>query len=562
LTIVFFQSLLAKEMHMKGRRHRLQYKKKVDPALVVDLKPSLRQRKLAEERSKRAQDFWKWRHDDLKMSEEEKAFWDDAREEGHAGVNGSGHGPPVDAFRRFPNYRPGIGLPPPYPAMGGPPPRFGPPPPQALMSPFGPCRPTTDRDRHVMAKHAEIYPGEEELERIQRLVAIVEKGLKAVSDKMAAAEEQSAVKATRGDGDMVCESETEEQRRQRHRVLRGVMRVDALAKGLIVAGDTVFRLVVLCGIKPTRGLLAHIADGLRGEVAAQGAVGLTVKSCDESALISVTQAPTDMTADGVNRDGVGHSLTIKVSITSSQVRDEVDLNEDEKEETSPDERPLSRSACLEALAALRRAKWFQARAHHRQSCVVVIRVLREFCRRVVTWAPLDSYALELLVEKVLASAGPPLPPGEALRRVFEAVAGGLLLFPGRPGLHDPCEKEPSDAAETLTMQQREEITSSAQHALRLIAFRQIHRVLGMAEPLPPAGARSGGPGGRFARKRRRDEEADQEVTEDGPSADVDDGDILNEKKRPTADNESQPVASQPLVALQSEAIDNGHKSKE
>merc|ERR1711872_944072 len=39
----------AKEMHMKGRRHRLQYKKKVNPDLVVDIKPSLRQRKMEEE---------------------------------------------------------------------------------------------------------------------------------------------------------------------------------------------------------------------------------------------------------------------------------------------------------------------------------------------------------------------------------------------------------------------------------------------------------------------------------------------------------------------------------
>ena len=33
-------------------RHRLQYKKKVNPDLIVDLKPSLRQRRLAEERAK------------------------------------------------------------------------------------------------------------------------------------------------------------------------------------------------------------------------------------------------------------------------------------------------------------------------------------------------------------------------------------------------------------------------------------------------------------------------------------------------------------------------------
>ena len=42
----------AKEIHMKGRRHRLQYKKKVNPDLVVDIKPSLRQRKMLEMRAK------------------------------------------------------------------------------------------------------------------------------------------------------------------------------------------------------------------------------------------------------------------------------------------------------------------------------------------------------------------------------------------------------------------------------------------------------------------------------------------------------------------------------
>lgn len=41
-------------MHMKGRRHRLQYKKKVNPDLVVDVKPSLRQRKIQEEKMRRA----------------------------------------------------------------------------------------------------------------------------------------------------------------------------------------------------------------------------------------------------------------------------------------------------------------------------------------------------------------------------------------------------------------------------------------------------------------------------------------------------------------------------
>lgn len=45
----------AKEMHMKGRRHRLQYKKKVDPQLVVDVKPNNKAKKIHEDRMRRHQ---------------------------------------------------------------------------------------------------------------------------------------------------------------------------------------------------------------------------------------------------------------------------------------------------------------------------------------------------------------------------------------------------------------------------------------------------------------------------------------------------------------------------
>lgn len=103
----------------------------------------------------------------------------------------------------------------------------------------------------------------------------------------------------------------------------------------------------------------------------------------------------------------------------------------------------------------------QARATSLQSCVMVIRIMRDLCNRVPTWGPLnpwvsiysyfsrnifqccmifrlfeimilDTQALELLTEKVISTAGGPLSPGEALRRLLECVAGGILL-PGSPG---------------------------------------------------------------------------------------------------------------------------------
>jgi hypothetical protein len=46
---------------------------------------------------------------------------------------------------------------------------------------------------------------------------------------------------------------------------------------------------------------------------------------------------------------------------------------------------------------------------------MVIRIMRDFCRREESWRVLKPWTLELLVFKVLDSAGEPLSPGDALK---------------------------------------------------------------------------------------------------------------------------------------------------
>ena len=89
--------------------------------------------------------------------------------------------------------------------------------------------------------------------------------------------------------------------------------------------------------------------------------------------------------------------------------------------------------------------------------------------------------MELIVERACYSAGAPLSAGDALRRVFETISSGLLLSSGdgcSPGICDPCEKDTVDALGNLGAQERDDMTVSAQFALRQIAFRQIHKTLG------------------------------------------------------------------------------------
>uniref|UniRef100_A0AAY4DCP4 DZF domain-containing protein n=1 Tax=Denticeps clupeoides TaxID=299321 RepID=A0AAY4DCP4_9TELE len=438
----------AKDMHLKGRRHRLQYKKKVNPELPVEIKPSNRARKLQEGKlrkqkqrdtlKRQQEDEQRWHvemrryEEDLywRRAEEEQLYWAEQR-------------------RRM--------IPPPLlisrPGMAG--------------SPLLPIRrPVSPDDRHIMAKHSTIYPVEEELQAVQRIVSNSERALKLVSDSLLEKEAE-----TKDENDKIEDSPT--------RMLKGVMRVGILAKGLLLHGDRNVQLILLASKKPTVSLLRNIADQLPSQLSTFSEDQYEVQAHPEEANIVIFSSKEP-------------KMQVTVSLTSPVMREDSPPNKEEKDPADV----LDRKKCLEYLAALRHAKWFQARANGLQSCVIIIRVLRDLCQRVPTWGTMPDWAMELLVEKAISSATGPLSPGEAMRRVLECLSTGILLSDG-PGLLDPCEKDPTDALESMSDQAREDITASAQHALRLLAFRQLHKVLGMDSlPVSKASARN--------RKRRRD----------------------------------------------------------
>lgn len=170
----------AKEMHMKGRRHRLQFKKKVQPDLVVDVKPTLRQRKMAEREKQRAlmqEEYWNRRRmAEADMDDEERMYFEERRRFDEGGYDG-GYG-----WHNFPMRGRGG----PTPLMGGFP----------YFNMMNSRRVETADDRHVVARHAEIYPKEEELQTIQRIVSHTERALKLVSDAMTETKAASDAKET------------------------------------------------------------------------------------------------------------------------------------------------------------------------------------------------------------------------------------------------------------------------------------------------------------------------------------------------------------------------------
>ncbi|XP_018529217.1 spermatid perinuclear RNA-binding protein isoform X1 [Lates calcarifer] len=337
-------------------------------------------------------------------------------------------------------------------------------------------------DRHVMAKHASIYPAPEELEAVQTLVSTVEGALKKVSDWMDGLNKSSGkTSACSEAGDKAVEEDAAETKPDGTSVLCGVTRVGLVAKGLLIKGDMDLELVLMCREKPTKLLLYTISANLPLQIQTMTEDKYEVRSSVPEAAIQVcsTKDP---------------QLTLKITLSSLAMREEHSTTEeeegdqdvhkekqrDDKEEEEED--VLDRHRCRAALAALRHAKWFQARVTDLKSCVIVLRILRDVCNRLPVWQPLKGWPLELICEKAIATCNRPLGPGEALRRVMECIASGILL-PGGPGVHDPCEREPTDVLSDLSAQQADAITHSAQHALRLLAFGQLYKVLNM-DPLP------------------------------------------------------------------------------
>ena len=241
----------------------------------------------------------------------------------------------------------------------------------------------TFEDRHVMDKHMSIYPEESELYNILQSVNHVEHALKNISDKFH--EDES-------DGE---------------RSVTGVARVGDLAKTLMLRGDRKVELVVMCSKKPTKQLLENIVHSLQSELSIKNEQ-VEQDPADEESEADTTEMSFVVKMDESSSGLIVESChcIVRVTLTSTLLRSADDENNHTKQEDTEDEVKteadsdlLSHDHGLRALAELRRAKWFTAMASPLPSCVEATRIMKEKTRRDTVWSALDSWALELLVER-------------------------------------------------------------------------------------------------------------------------------------------------------------------
>ncbi|KAH7727716.1 DZF family protein [Aphelenchoides avenae] len=302
------------------------------------------------------------------------------------------------------------------------------------------------------------------------------------------------------------------------RLLKGVMRVGFYSKQLLLASDKHIDAVVICSKIPTVKLLKEVAELFNKLVEKSDAETVGVEENPEKSALVVSLSGVD--------------VTCHVTLTSPVLREGESAPAGEGGAAPPTdvEKPadaLPVEPCLKALAELRHAKWYQVKCVPLQIVTPTLRVLRDVQSRVTKWSSMSSWAMELFVEKVLASVGRLISPGDSMRRVFEALASGYLIDRGNQ-LVDPCEKDVVDALANLSIQDREDITASAQHAVRLMSFNQIYKVLGTERELAELPVAQNGD-----RKRHRDATSLDDDCSDAKKEKKDSADTREKTASPT-----------------------------
>ncbi|GAA47897.1 zinc finger RNA-binding protein [Clonorchis sinensis] len=435
-----FTNADAKELHLKGRRHRLQYKKKVDPDLSVPRKPRNPFYKGTERQPEKGNAI-------PPMPSSSNLSWP-----GFIPTNDAA--PFFNMQQPFPriNYR-GSG------AFGG-----------SSAQHFN----VTLENRYFTAKHSSIVPTELEAQAMKTAVGLCEFSLKRISDALFESAKRELTESTRGEKpdsttktDVQkpnCDETTEEASvasselaAEENRLLRGVVRVGPLGKSLLLRGDHEGDLVLVCSEWPTCEVVTFIKTELAKQltamddqyeyvvtdIPAQGQLTVrTTRKVPESELKAdesiadewpvitiriqltsraacddeITNKDSNTTNNSVVSGAVkaaadGSNVTANTALPTApeqqQQQQQPQVSNTVKSESLSHVRKLfaqgeriPKNVCLDALDAIDQAKWFQG-ALMTPPLGIVARVLVDFMRTEKIWLSLNQFGVLALLGRLL-----------------------------------------------------------------------------------------------------------------------------------------------------------------
>lgn len=366
----------AKEIHVKGRRHRMSYRQKIDPTFVVDPKPVGGAKKQREPKQQKTM-----------MPSTQFEF--DIQQ------------PPINF-------------------MKGP-----------WFSPLETNNSEILDHMTVDRKYELMNPGVEQPTNIDAFANNILESLKQVSEKIEAEKPEP----------------TEE------RTIIGCVRVGVFSKNTYIKGEPFLEMVVTCTPIPTKEIIQRILEEFP-------------KSTTDSEM-TIEMDPISPAVFQISTS-IFTNLKCRLYITSSSIRNdnEADMAQCPDPET-----------CIRALAEIRYAKWYE-NYNSLAGLRSTVRLFRDMRSRYLLWEALDDHILELIIINIINSDSYPdgLKMAAAFKRVLEAIASGFLFS---AKIRDPCEKGETYVLDGLPEDYKHALTESAQYFIRLIAFNQIHEILGV-----------------------------------------------------------------------------------
>jgi zinc finger RNA-binding protein len=301
---------------------------------------------------------------------------------------------------------------------------------------------------------------EEQSNLVDFLITNIELGLKEISNKF------------KNELDLKLGVEDE-----KNRHLTGVFRVGHVEKGTLLKSDNELNLIALISTWPSLDQVKQISNELNDYIS-KNLKDRKLELIDDESIIK-NEACIYVKSD---------QYKVKVSFTSMELEKKVDEN-------CSDDILLPNQKCIDQLEEIKRVKWFNSKLKTIDNALFILRIMRDICQRTPTWSILNDYLLELIIDKCFSKHKY---DNLALkfRTVFESISSGLLFMSKSSNfisitsdninmksyeyiyLNDPCNPL-NDPIESLPLQKREDLTSSAQHALRLLTFNKINQILGI-----------------------------------------------------------------------------------
>jgi hypothetical protein len=161
------------------------------------------------------------------------------------------------------------------------------------------------------------------------------------------------------------------------------MRAGLLSGGLLITGDAQVEQILLCRDRPTRTLFHRVIKHFTSHLATVSAeVTYDVDQMVEDAKFVVTRKTEPIV-------GCVVTLTSPAMCDDEKTEDEGEMKSVAASHNTDE--CLNKQKCLDALSALRRAKWFQIRVSGLRWGVLVVRILRNLSIRVPTWNSLSDW---------------------------------------------------------------------------------------------------------------------------------------------------------------------------